>query len=69
MVNKFYLSITGAIATLSVGTMAQAGTIVQPTSVSTSMGIFTGAFDISRTIDQSGLSARCELNEVRLPVN
>ncbi len=56
MLKKLSLSTVVTVATLSVGTMAQAGTIVQPTGVSTSMGSFSASFDIGNTIDQSGLS-------------
>ncbi len=56
MFKKLSLSTLLAVATLSVGTMAQAGTIVQPTGVSTSMGSLNAAFDIGFIIDQSGLS-------------
>ncbi len=56
MFKKLSLSTLLAVATLSVGTMAQAGTIVQPTGVSTSMGSLSAGFDIGNTINQSGLS-------------
>ncbi|MGK7879936.1 MAG: PEP-CTERM sorting domain-containing protein [Crocosphaera sp.] len=56
MVKKFFLSTVVTVATLSVGTIAQAGTIVQPTAISTSMGNFSASFDIGNIIDQSGLS-------------
>ena len=56
MFKKLSFSTVVAVATLSVGTMAQAGTIVQPTGVSTSMGSFDAGFDIGNTINQSGLS-------------
>ena len=56
MFNKLYLSMASAVATLSVGTIAQAATIVQPTAVSTSMGSENANFDVTNIINQSGLS-------------
>ncbi|MGK7929917.1 MAG: discoidin domain-containing protein [Microcystaceae cyanobacterium] len=56
MLKKLSLSTVVTVATLSVGTMAQAGTIVQPTGVSTSMGDIGSPFEIGNIIDQSGLS-------------
>ena len=55
MLNKLSLSIAGTFTALSVGTMAQAGVIVQPTGVSTSMGS-QSVFAIGNTINQIGLS-------------